>query len=214
MATYDGGLFGRDLHGSAGNATLIRTRYGVQIRDRTVPRNPQTPLQQPNRARHKRATEVWRGLPFDAVARWRAAFPTGGNDAMNAFTTTYKLLLRLDASALPPLAPPAHAFFGDAIHVETLPPEDSIVRFAASAPNAPEVVTELWLQPLAGPHRKAYLDKYRHAAFVAFGPSLEAEISCEPGWTACAYRFVNAETGQSTALAEIGRIFVDGTRSV
>ena len=83
-----------------------------------------------------------------------------------------------------------------------------MIAFAASGPNAPGVVTELWLQPLAGPHRKAYRDKYRHAAFVAFGPSLEAEVPGDPGWTACAYRFVNIETGQSTALAEIGRVLV------
>ena len=82
------------------------------------------------------------------------------------------------------------------------------IGFAASGANAPGVVTELLVQPLASRHRRTYLEKYRHAAYVAFAEGQAVAVPFAAGWVACAYRFVNAETGQVTALAELGVVRV------
>lgn len=162
-----------------------------------------------------------------STGQWRSPRP------MNLFTAMYVKLLQLDIAALPPTSPPASAFFGDSVNVSvgsssadphhpapsssnsqgSLQEEgESLVTFTANRANSPGVVTELLLQPLANRNRKAYLDKYRSQAFVAFEDgSLTAEVPAEPGWYACAYRFVNTETGQDTALAQIGKVLVMGT---
>lgn len=159
-----------------------------------------------------------------ATGQWRSPRP------MNLFTALYVKLQQLDPSSPPPAAPPATPFFGDNVSVsvgssfaDLHPPTPSssnsrsslqeegeaVVTFTANRPNGEGVVTELLLQPLANRNRKAYLDKYRSQAFHAFEDgSLTAEIPAQPGWYACAYRFVNIETGQDTALAQVGKVLV------
>ncbi|HZH97622.1 MAG TPA: hypothetical protein VEX38_01510, partial [Fimbriimonadaceae bacterium] len=68
--------------------------------------------------------------------------------------------------------------------------------FTATGPNREGVVTELLTQRLASGACRPYLEKYRSAAFVHF-PAEEPShfIAAEPGWYACAYRFIDAATG-------------------
>ena len=98
-----------------------------------------------------------------------------------------------DASALSPQPPLSGAKEGE-----------PFVAFSSSGANAPGVVTELLVQPLLSRHRRTYLEKYRHAAYVAFAAGEVVGVDTPKGWVALAYRFVNAETGQTTALAELG----------
>ncbi len=81
------------------------------------------------------------------------------------------------------------------------------VTFTASAANAPGVLTELLLQPLPSPNRTPERRAYRTRAFVAFTPeNLSATVPTGPGAYAAAYRFVDAATGQTTALVTLGTV--------
>ncbi len=81
------------------------------------------------------------------------------------------------------------------------------VTFTASAANAPGVLTELLLQPLPSPNRTPERRAYRTRAFVAFTPeNLSATVPTGSGPYAAAYRFVDAETGQTTALVTLGTV--------
>ena len=78
------------------------------------------------------------------------------------------------------------------------------VGFASSGANAAGVVTELLVQPLASRHRRTYLERYRHAAYVRFEGAETVAVPAPSGWVALAYRFVGAGTGEVTAIAELG----------
>ena len=83
------------------------------------------------------------------------------------------------------------------------------VAFSASSANATGVLTELLLQPLASGHRRTYLERYRTRAFAAFADDARAvTVPCPKGWVAAAVRFVEAATGRTTALVEIGVVLV------
>jgi hypothetical protein len=78
------------------------------------------------------------------------------------------------------------------------------VRFAASGPNAPGVVTELLLQPLASGHRTPRAHAYRSERFAVFASSERGEVvPAVPGWWAAACRLVCAETGQCGTLTPL-----------
>ncbi|RYG26564.1 hypothetical protein EON82_02830 [bacterium] len=84
-----------------------------------------------------------------------------------------------------------------------------VLTFSADRANAPGVVTELLIQPLANRRRAVYKDKYVSRGFFAFAPgSLEATVECPPGAYACAIRFVRAATGQETAIVALGVVEV------
>ena len=139
----------------------------------------------------------------------------------------YKVLQRLDLGALPPESPPARPFFGDVIEVVVEPSREAdplrggttevpattasrlgvqTVGFVSSGANAAGVVTELLVQPLLSRHRRTYLERYRHAAYVRFEGAETVAVPAPEVWVALAYRFVNAETGQVTAIAELGAL--------
>ena len=221
MATLTEGLLGGGLKGRSGNAVFVPTSRGTVVRERTIPHDPRTPAQIAARARQARAARAWGDLDPSAVAAWTVWARARGLQPNNAFATLYKVLLRLDPAAPAPPSPPAHAFFGDSIAIGVDPPSPSgsswrggqggeALLFSASAPNAPGLVTEILLQPLASRNRRTYADKYRHAAYVPFADTLPHVVPCAPGWVACAYRFVNAATGQVTEIAELGAVRVGG----
>ncbi len=232
------GAFAGALSGKSGSTVFVLTEGGVVVRDRVVPHNPCTAVQVFARQRLARATQAWSNMEPEqvelwedyaqslaqrnpATGQWRAPRP------MNLFTALYVKLQQIDPAAPPPASPPTNPFFGDnvSVTVETalrhlLPPApssktnhleegESVITFTANRPNGEGVVTELLLQPLAGRNRKAYLDKYRSQKFHVFADgSLSVEVPAQPGWYACAYRFVNLETGQDTGLAQIGKVLV------
>ena len=83
------------------------------------------------------------------------------------------------------------------------------VVFTANFPNTPGVVTELLLQPLAGPNRRPIASRYRTRAFVAFAEGGQTRaVEARPGAHAAAIRFVNGETGQASALFPLGTVVV------
>jgi hypothetical protein len=106
-----------------------------------------------------------------------------------------------------PLVPPTTPFAGDNVVVTAAGGSGSIL-FTASCPNAIPAKTEILLRPLTnapgGPWRHD-----RSFAFVAFAAgALTYSVPVMPGRYTCAYRFVNAATGQATEPIEIGAVEV------
>ncbi len=207
MAKMTAGPLGGELSGRVGNAVFVRTANGTVVRDLVIPHDPQTPAQRAFRQRQSLAARAWSNLDPSAAALWAAYAKGVGMRPMNAFTTLYGRLLRLSPAAPVPLAPSALPFFGDVVSASTAGTTTG-VTFASTGPNAPGVVTELLLQPLASRNRRAYRDKYRTQAFVAFPSASSRAVPFPPGWVACAYRFVSASTGQATEIAELGVVKV------
>lgn len=219
MAGLSLGVFSSGLSGKSGNTVFVQTPGGTLVRERNVPFDPKTANQVIARQRMTRASVAWSEMEPEQVELWEdyaqslaQRNPSTGQwrspRPMNLFTALYVKLQQLDPASPPPAAPPANPFFGDSINV-SVGSADGTVTFTANRPNGEGVVTELLLQPLANRNRKAYLDKYRSQAFVVFEEgSLTADVPAQPGWYACAYRFVNTETGQDTALAQVGKVLV------
>ena len=87
------------------------------------------------------------------------------------------------------------------------PLEEGALTLTASQPNAQGVVTEVLTQPLANARRKPRERDWKTAAFVAFAAgSLTRTLALPTGAYAVAYRFVNAATGQATAMAFLGSV--------
>ena len=219
MASITLGVFSNGLHGKSGSTVFVQTADGTYVRDRIVPHDPRTASQLANRQRLARASRAWSEMEPEQVQAWESYAqslatrnPATGQwrspRPMNLFTTLYSKLLQLDSASLPP-SPPATPFFGDVVAVSVDATDDGAIRFTANRANHEGIVTELLLQPLAAPNRRTYERAYRSRAIKAFTEeSLTADVPAEPGWYACAFRFVNGETGQETPLVELGKIRV------
>lgn len=207
------------LSGRAGNAVFVNTGSGTIMRALPDRNDPQTSAQLLNRARQTYAARIWSNLEPEVVERWATYGKTIGMRPMNAFTTLYKRLLSLDMAAPPPLFPPARPFFGDVIEVGVassaeaattpLDLELGSLTFTSSAPNTAGIVTEIFLQRLASRNRRTYIERYRSQGFTAFPGGTAHAVPCPLGWYACAYRFVNQNTGQATEIAELGIVLVE-----
>ena len=116
--------------------------------------------------------------------------------------------LQMHPNDAPPANGPAALFFGDGIAIQAAGKPGGI-RFTATAANAPDVVTEILLQPLKHTGRTPIFDRYRSQAFVHFeAGSLEFVLEVSPGAYAAAYRFVNSATGQEAGIAPLPPVFV------
>lgn len=207
------------MYGSSGSVTFVRSRSGMVLRERSVPRDPKTPLQWEARDRMRRVGRAWTALTLEQAKAWKTyandlANESGGPDAgpqptgQALFVRLGLKVLQADPTAEVPTLPPAQQFLGDA-PVLTVIAAPGAVRFESSAANSSGVVTELLLQPLRSIHRNAYPSKYRSQAFVAFsGAGLAHDVSVLPGPYSAAYRFVRLATGQETALAPLGLVVV------
>ena len=209
---------------------MVATPDGCIARTHVRGRQPNTPAQFRVRSRQTRTAQAWSDLDDASDARWRRFAEslavtdprtgvTTGPRPDNLFGAHYSRMLLVDPSAEPPGFPPATTFFGDAISValstaRSLPFDgeseaETELVFTASGPNAPGVVTQILTQSLVTRKRRTYLEKYRHAGLVRYeAGDLVATLPRAAGWVACAYRFVREETGQATALAEIGVVRV------
>ncbi|MCW5937183.1 MAG: hypothetical protein KIT11_07750 [Fimbriimonadaceae bacterium] len=215
MAKLTPGVVVAGLHGSAGSATFVRTPYGVVLKERSVPHDPQTAAQRASRDRLRRVGRAWRALTLDQAAAWRAyaqelAEAAGGQDsgpratAQLLFSKLGVKVLQVDPGAAVPVLPPTKPFLGDGLGLSVGAVAGGL-RFTADAANSPGVVTELLLQPLASVHRNAYPARYRSQGFVAFpAPGGSQELALPRGIYAVAYRFVRSATGQETPLAGLG----------
>jgi len=129
---------------------------------------------------------------------------TTGQKVFVVLSTTF---LQVNPGGTIPLVPPTVPFAGDNAVVTATGGSGQIV-FTASGPNAVPAKTEILLQPLKSTHRSSSRS-YTSAGFVAFAAgSLTCAVSATPGRYACAYRFVNAATGQMTEPIEIGIVHV------
>jgi hypothetical protein len=213
-------LFGA-MGGKIGNLVLVRQGDGtVSLRERAVPRDPQTPAQVSGRAHLAAASRLWGQLTEAERDAWRAyaqglsataatpslVRPPRPQALFVGLTTKW---LQVHNGGSPPALPPTEAFYGDGIAV-TVSAISGGVRFTASGPNSGGVVTELLLQRLASPGRAGQPEKYRTQRFVAFGSgSLSIDVTAPSGTTLAAVRFVRAGTGQASALVPVGRIQVN-----
>ena len=147
----------------------------------------------------------------------------------NAFSGLAYRILQMDATATVPVWPPSGRFIGDSVEVsvsdvaQASAPADTgiagrdacatieavgVLRFSASAPNAPGVVTELMIQRLVN-LRRTPTPQYKSAAFVAFDPThLTADVTVSPGIYACAVRFVERATGRTTGMQTLDVVTV------
>jgi hypothetical protein len=75
---------------------------------------------------------------------------------------------------------------------------------SASGSNAPDVVTEVLIQPLRSVHRRTYRERYRTAAVHAFAAGEPLALPTSGRVTAVAIRLIRASTGQAGDLVEIG----------
>lgn len=211
------GSFAQGLRGASGNAVYVRSPYGTILRNRPMTWSPPTESQIAARDRMATVGKAWSSLTLDQATAWKryaasmaATMPPHEGvvppSAQNLFVRQGLKLLQIDPSASLPSLPPSDAFLGEALvlGVATVP---GAIRFTPSRPNTPGITTELLLQPLRSVHRRTYLSKYRTAAFVSFG-SGSHDLPVKPGVYALAYRFVKMDTGQETALAELGMVVV------
>ena len=85
--------------------------------------------------------------------------------------------------------------------------QGSGICFLASRPNDEGVLTEFLLQRLANGGRLPTTRGYRSQGFLSVGEDLRVEVPADPGWWACATRFVEASTGRATDLTPCGVVF-------
>jgi hypothetical protein len=221
MAKLSPGVLMTGLAGSSGNVTFVRTRHGTSIRERNRPRDPRTAAQVNARERMRRVGRAWRSLTLDQASAWRrfarklheasggllvGPCPTG----QEVFIRLGLKVLQIDDSAVVPLEPPGSPFPGDGARL-AVEAASGAVRFTADRANAPGVVMELLLQPLASVHRTPYARRYRSRGFHRFsGPGGSIDVACRPGVWAAATRAVFASTGECGPLVPLGRVVVGG----
>jgi hypothetical protein len=208
-----------NIRGKVGTDVFTRARNGPTMRIRARPKNPRTTAQTGARANLTRAAETYRGMTPAQAASWTAygltitkKNPVSGTSynptGIDAFVALASKFLQINPGGVIPLTPPGSAFAGDAIAV-TAAGAAGQVTFTASGANGASVKTELLLQPLRSRNRTASGINYRTKAFVAFAPgALTANVAVPAGVYAPAYRFVNTQTGQQTALIALPTVQV------
>lgn len=212
------GALAEAISGKSGNTVFYRLNDELHVKDYAIPTDPRTPGQLAARDRLARAADAWRSLSWEEAQAWRdyaqslAVRQTGTTKvqtprAQTLFCRLAIKFLQANAGADPPRTPPGSPFLGDGLAV-TMAAESGI-RFDASAPNSPGVVTELLVQPMRSAASMPVLRAYRSRAFAAFAPgSMSYTVDAERGLYACGYRFVRAATGQATEIAFAGLVAV------
>ena len=219
--------------GKLGNVVFIQTAQGYVVRERVTPANPRTGPQVRARAGFAEASRAWGALDDAEYAAWQAYGQACGLGGQLAYMSLTRKWLATHPGGTPPTLPPAGPFFGDNVGLriadlgsgiaegadptdagsgrsEIDDPRSAILTLVATQPNAQGVVTEVLVQPLANARRKPRARDWRTAAYVAFASgSLAVPVSVPPGAYAVAYRFVNAATGQATAMAVLGAVTVE-----
>lgn len=196
------------MSGKLGNLVIVPCEEGVILRERVTPANPRTDAQLAARYRQTKASQAWTALTEAQLDSWKAYAATLGMRPMNAYVSHAVRRLLVNPSVAPLQNPPTTAFFGDAISITASAGVGAVV-FTASGPSASGIVAELLVQRLANRTRQSYVERYRFAAIAAFSAgNLSVPVLLPAGTYAVAYRFLKAETGQATALAEIGRVTV------
>lgn len=168
--------------------------------------------------RMKQASAVWNTLTFDQAQAWRDYADTlirrdkmtgkeYRSSALPTFTALTTKLLQAVPEASVPLTPPTETFAGDSLSVSVSAGAGALLWTASSA-NSSDTLTELLIQKLPNA-RRSPTKRYTSAAFVGFtdvDPTFSLPV--EDGIYACAFRFVDATTGQATGLMLCGLVEV------
>ncbi len=204
MARTDVSFLAPGLRGKLGGVVFVRADCGSVLRERVVGRDPRSPAQQAQRDRVRRVGRAWRDLDPGRVAAWRD-YALGLGPGVQAHAVFSSLGVRALLAGAPavPLDPPGAPFLGDSVRLEAAGGPGR-VEVAGSAANGQGVVTELLLQRLESANRRTYLSRYRSARVLALPGPGTVELPARPGWWAVGARFLFAQTGQATAIAELG----------
>ncbi len=199
------------LSGKAGSAVFVRTKNGVYLRSRTVPKNPKSASQSAVRSHFGKAVSVWRGLTPAQANAWRSYAQKivrvdtadGTSRTLSGYTAFMALatkFLQVKPTSPIPLNPPSFGFIGDLVFVVAAGGAGG-VTFTASSLNSFSVRTELLLQRVASQTAMPKSNAYRTQQFVGFVvPPYNTTLTAAPGWYVPAYRFVNNMTGQPTEM--------------
>lgn len=207
------------MSGKQGDQVYSQTRNGAVRKSRVIPTNPNTPLQASSRGNFSVATVGYSQMAASLLLQWEAyaaslkvtdpvTMKTYSPAPGTVYTGLTSKYLQVNVGSAPPLLPPKSAFTGDTITVSAAG-EPGHVTFTASAANATNVVTELMVQKLPSTARKPAKDKDRTVGFIAFaGTVLTHDVTLPTGIYACAYRFVNKDTGQMTSTVRLPTVTV------
>lgn len=218
-----------EMAGSADGVVLVRGRSGLVVQRPKSFRRAISPAQAEAMARMERAGRAWNELDEEQVEAWRSyskglrrTGSVSGKEyhpvAFNVFSGLYCKRLQIDPASPIPAWPPFGPFLGDDVEMTVsplpLPPFEAeplgagALVYSASGPNAPGVLTEILYQKLPGKHRLPR-PAYKSGGFASFQEGdLTYVLPVEKGWYACAYAFVEAATGRTTAVFPLGTVTV------
>jgi hypothetical protein len=209
-----------DLRGTVGKSVLAQTKYGLAVRGKPKYKYPVQPAVKESADRFSAAQNIWSALTFDQAQAWQryaqtitktepVTQKTYSPTAHCAFIALATKYLQVNPAGSVPVLPPDSDFLGDDVVLEILETLPTGVRFRASGANASGVVTEILAQRLPNV-RRSPTKFYKSAAFHSFASgALDFDLSLDEGVYAFAYRFVRAETGQSTHPLLLGMVVVE-----
>lgn len=215
MAVIKLSPFTTAISGSMKNLTFSSTKDVTIMKSRETGANPNTAAQSTARNYFGRSSKGYALLTPTELLSWKAyaekqvyVGKTSKEPYVpNAFQA-YKKLTNVWYAAnggvgTPPSSAPTTAFAGDVITLSAAA-SGSVVTISASAASAPNVVVEVWLQPLRNANRKPSAKGFRVRGYLTFtGTGLSKTISVTPGSWAAQYRFVNKATGQAGPMASL-----------
>jgi len=208
------------LSGKTGNAVFATMPDGSTVmRQRVAPCYAPTSAQVGVQDRIRAAGRAFSALDDEQYDLWvdyarHVAQMRGNRESnydvkpVNIFISLSAKVLQVNPDATIPTTPPTFDFTGDGISVRVSLGSGGIL-FTASGANAQDVVTELLVQPLRTRRTSARPRGFRSQAFVAFSLGrLSHLVALEPGYYACAARFVHAPSGQCSSLMQLSTVTV------
>jgi hypothetical protein len=214
MAKAGSGVALNTVQARVRNEVITRGQGGAVLRRRRAARTAQpaaeserAPVMAAYSAMTRAQSRIWNAY---AEAQTHHNGVTGAahrRSGQNVFVGLSTTFVQVNPGSTIPLVPPTVPFAGDNV-VLTASAGSGAILLTASGPNAAPAKTEILLQPVTTVHRVP-ARRYESVAFVAFAAgSLAYSVPAAPGRYACAYRFVNAATGQATEMVEIGVVQV------
>ncbi|HMS56286.1 MAG TPA: hypothetical protein PKA27_12880 [Fimbriimonadaceae bacterium] len=209
--------FMRGLSGRAGNAVYKLTKNGVELSDRPIVNNPDTPAQNVIRTAFSKVTKQWKTLTAAEAAAWNAYAAnyhlsnpvSGAKRTLSGFNWFVALGTRYltvnPASTAAPTTPPTADFSGDSITITPSVVAGGI-RFTASGSNGSKTTTALLVQKLSNGNTKPSSAYRTKAHFTFVTGTLQTTVNLTPGWYAVGYQYVNTDTGQETEAVYLGKI--------
>lgn len=208
-----------EASGRLGDRVYLKGKNKVVSRKYVPSPDPRTTSQRLARTRFAQAARAWAVLSDEQRRAWdaygatrRRTAPTWADTntqtGYGAFMTLAVKRLHAQPDAGPIVWPPNAPFAGDTLTL-TAHAEAGAIAWQASGPNALGIVTELLVQPMRRASSSPSMEKYRTLTFTAFTEqNQKAATPLAPGLWACAVRFTDLATGQTTALAMLPPVWV------